>query len=80
MIDKLNRHLEEKVLGGLDLKRESVAIDVTERDYERLNQLFKIIHTNVTPMHSVDQRVKVYNYNGVVLRVKIGNKTSGFLK
>lgn len=80
MIDKLHKHLEERVLDGLDLKKDHVLIEMTLRDYERLIEMMKIANIEMMPMHRGDPEIKIFNYHGVVLKIRIGKKTSPFLK
>ena len=80
MINKLHKHLEEKVLGGLNLKKEFVLVEMTTQDYERFMKMSESAQIPLVPMHRGDPDVKIYNYNGVVLKIRVGKKTSDFLK
>ncbi len=80
MLDKLHEYLEELVLGGLDLKKDQVIIEMTRRDYDRFIKIAEATNIELIPLHRGDPEIKIFNYHGVVLRIKIGKKTSDFLK
>lgn len=80
MIEKLHKHLEERVLSGLDLKKEHVLIEMTDRDYDRFIKIAEATNSELIPMHRGDPEIKIFNYHGVILRIRIGKKTSDFLK